>query len=53
MSLPLKRPLKIKAVSILYWTLLMYMVLALAYWWFALEKQNRQIDGDTDKCMER
>ena len=45
MSLPLKRPLKIKAVSILYWTLLMYMVLALAYWWFALEKQNRQIES--------
>lgn len=44
MSLPLKRPLKIKAVSILYWTLLFYMVLALAYWWFALEKQNRLIE---------
>ena len=44
MSIQLKWPLKRKALSILYWTLLFYMVLALAYWWFALEKQNRQIE---------
>lgn len=44
MNLQLKWPLKRKALSILYWTLLFYMVLALAYWWFALEKQNRQIE---------
>ena len=44
MNLQLKWPLKRKALSILYWTLLFYMVLALSYWWFALEKQNRQIE---------
>lgn len=43
MNIPLKWPIKRKALSILYWTLLFYMVLALAYWWFALEKQNREI----------
>ena len=45
MSIQLKFSLKRKALSVLYWTLLLYMVLALAYWWFALEKQNRQIES--------
>ncbi len=45
MSIQLKFSLRSKALSVLYWTLLFYMVLALAYWWFALEKQNRQIES--------
>jgi two-component system sensor histidine kinase CiaH len=38
------RPIKRNLLSIIFWALLFYMILALAYWFFALEKQNRQIE---------
>lgn len=38
------RPIKRNILSIIFWALLFYMILALAYWFFALEKQNRQIE---------
>jgi len=39
-----QRPVKRNILSIIFWALLTYMILALAYWFFALEKQNRQIE---------
>ena len=39
-----QRPIKRNILSIIFWALLTYMILALAYWFFALEKQNRQIE---------
>lgn len=38
------RPVKRNILSIIFWALLFYMILALAYWFFALEKQNRLIE---------
>jgi signal transduction histidine kinase len=38
------RPVKRNVLSIIFWALLFYMILALAYWFFALEKQNRLIE---------
>ncbi|MBU3743668.1 MAG: two-component sensor histidine kinase, partial [Sediminibacterium sp.] len=38
------QPVKRNILSIIFWALLTYMILALAYWFFALEKQNRQIE---------
>lgn len=39
-----QQPVKRNILSIIFWALLTYMILALAYWFFALEKQNRQIE---------
>jgi signal transduction histidine kinase len=41
--MPDKSKKRIRLVSIIYWTLLLYIVAALVWWFISLEKQNRQM----------